>query len=379
MSEIRLRVEQVALPELGALEREWRELDQRSGCSFFQSWAWIGTWLEALPPEVPRSLLRARAVDARGDRTVGLGVLCDRALRRHSILGSRALFLNCTGRPELDELTIEYNGFLSEQGLEAQVTRHCLEFLRSQDEWDELYLDGWHRLDLLASLETDEQQPVTRARRPCHYVNLRALRECGRDYAEGLPKTTRYNLRRSLRDYGKLGELKFEVAASTEEAQAFLAELKGLHQRSWMARGQPGSFANAFFDRFHQDLVRRHFATGVIQLARVRVADRAVGCLYNFVHRGYVYHYQSGLDFEIDSRLSPGLVCHGYAVPFNRDAGQHTYDFMAGGYGYKKELAPDSVDMLWLVVQQPRLKFRIEGWLRAAKARLQGRVAREAG
>ena len=165
-----IRVERVVLPALSALEAEWRALEIRSSSSFFQSWAWIGTWLECLPPEVPRWLLRAW----RGQSVVGLAIVCESTVRRHGVLSSRALFLNCTGRPDLDELTVEYNGFLAEQGLEAQISCACIEFLSIEQEWDELFLSGWHRLDLLAGLGMGVLQAVTLARRPCYYVDLQA-------------------------------------------------------------------------------------------------------------------------------------------------------------------------------------------------------------
>jgi len=139
---------------------------------------------------------------------------------------------------------------------------------------------------------------------------------------------------------------------------------------------------------FHRDLSRqRHVGhrevealeLDVIQLARLRVGERAAGYLYNLVYRGHVYHYQSGIDYDIDSRLSPGLVCQEYAVEFNQQRGHRIYDFMAGELKYKNDLATGSTEMLWLVLQQPRLKFRIEEWLRSCKARLRGGAALTVG
>ena len=361
-------VTRVALPPLAALEREWRDLEMRGEHSFFMSWFWIGSWLERLPVDVPRWLLRAES----GGRVVGLGVICANTVRRHGMFASRGLYLHCTGRPELDELTVEYNGFLAEGGLEHQVTQKCIEFLRSERGWDELYLDGWYRRDLLGSMQADPLRSIRTVRRPCHYVDLEALRHSGTRYAELLAKNVRYNMHRSMRQYEKLGELNFDVATTADEALSFLAELKRLHQHSWQAKGQPGAFANRFFDEFHREFVRRRFPNNVIQLARLRVGERAVGYLYNFVYRGHVYHYQSGIDYDIDRRLSPGLVCQEYAVEFNQKCGHRIYDFMAGELKYKSDLATHSTEMLWLVLQQPRLKFRIEDWLRSWKARLSG-------
>lgn len=365
-SSLEIRVTRVPLPPLALLEREWRELEAKGEHSFFMSWHWIGSWLELLPADVPCFLMRAEL----GQRVVGLGVICESSTRRHGVFRSRGLHLSCTGRAELDELTVEYNGFLAEDGLRREVAQKCVRYLRGEDKWDELYLSGWHQIDLVEAMSEEHLGTLRITRRNCHYVDLDALRSTGRSYPECLPKNIQYNLRRSIRDYGKRGELKFDVATTSDEALAFLTGLKALHQRSWQAHGQPGAFANAFFDSFHERLVQCLFPAGLIQLTRLRVADQAIGYFYNFLYRGHVYHYQSGLDFEFDGKLSPGTVCHAYAVEFNLESGQKIYDFMAGELRYKKDHATHSTEMLWLVLQKPRLKFRIEDRLRALKARL---------
>lgn len=163
-------------PPLAKLEKDWRELESRGEHSFFMSWFWIGSWLERLPEDVPRWLLRAQS---KG-RIVGLGVICANTVRRQGVFVSRGLHLHLhlhrTGRPELDELTVEYNGFLAEDGLERQVTQRCIEFLSSERDWDEMYLDAWHRLDLLGSMQIDTLRSARVVRRPCPYVDLAALR-----------------------------------------------------------------------------------------------------------------------------------------------------------------------------------------------------------
>ena len=369
-----IRVTRVPLPSLEQLEREWLELEDTSDHSFFMSWHWIGSWLARLPADVPRWLLRAET----GGRLVGLGVLCSNNSRRHGVFGSRSLHLHATGNSEVDELTVEYNGFLAEAGLEQAVARGCIRFLDSDDDWDELYLDGLHQLSLVDVLRQEHAGALRVVRRECHYVDLEALRATGRRYADCLPKNIQYNLRRSIRDYSKRGAIAFDIAATTEEALAFLAGLKELHQRSWQARGQPGAFANRFFDEFHRELVRRLFPGNLIQLTRLRVGDHAIGYFYNFVHQGHLYHYQSGLDFDFDKKLSPGTVCHAYAVEFNLMAGQKVYDFMAGELRYKKDHSTNSKEMHWLVLQKPRLKFLVEDGLRALKNRLSARPGRPA-
>ena len=352
------------MPSSEQLEPEWRSLESRSqGCSFFTSWSWIGAWLARLPKHLHPRLLRVES----GDRVVGLGVLVPRALRRRGALRSRALFLNCTGDPHLDELSIEYNALLAETPHEREVTRQALEALLSQRDWDEWFLDGFAQPELLDGAPPGVRV-VSLRRASCPYVDLAGLRTSGRGFIESLESDTRYALRRSIRKFEKQGQLKMEAAGSAEEASAFLAALKRLHQSAWRKRGRPGSFSNRFFDDFHADFVRSRFADGVVQLLRLRLDDRDVGYLYNFVHRGHVYSYQSGFDFDAFGKLSPGLTCHAYAVEFNKAQGHRVYDFMAGDDQYKRQLGKNQTEIAWIVVQRDRYKFRVENWLRARRA-----------
>jgi len=113
-----------------------------------------------------------------------------------------------------------------------------------------------------------------------------------------------------------------------------------LHQAYWQQKGLPGSFANPFFNEFHAELIRSHFAEGSIQLLRMSAGKAVLGYLYNFVDQGRVYNYQSGYDYELCQKQysRPGFVTHVYAVELNRTAGHHIYDFMAGDSEYKQLL-----------------------------------------
>jgi CelD/BcsL family acetyltransferase involved in cellulose biosynthesis len=355
------------LPPLAEVEREWCDLESRSDRSFFVSWRWIGSWLGALPLHVRPELLR---VESQG-RTVALGVLVGRLVRRHGVLLSRALFLNSTGDPLLDELTIEYNGLLSERGFEQEATRSCVEFLLSRGDWDECFLDGLKSPELFDQVPLDGATWLVRRRSKCHYVDLDALRCSGDEYLSLLGSHTRYNVRRSMREYEKLGPLSLESATSPQEASAFLAGLRELHQAYWQEKGLPGSFASPFFNEFHAELIRSRFAEGAIQLLRMRAGKAVLGYLYNFVDQGRVYNYQSGYDYELCPKQysRPGFVTHVYAVEFNRTAGHHIYDFMAGDSEYKQTLGLGSSDMVWLVAQRFRLRFELEAWLRKIRSK----------
>src|SRR5688500_15142215 len=98
------------LPSLEELGARWQELEQRSRCSFFVSWRWIGPWLALISPLRYARLLSVR----QGERLVALGVFTQR--RRFLGLGPLHLRLHEVGDKVLDSLTIEYNGLVCENG-----------------------------------------------------------------------------------------------------------------------------------------------------------------------------------------------------------------------------------------------------------------------
>ena len=305
----------------------------------------------------------------RAGALVGLGILVRRAVRRHGLLRSRGLFLNCTGDPLLDEITIEHNGFLAERGAEREVAQACADYLLAgRADWDELFLNGMRHPELVEGLSLEHAQVRTRSLDSCRYVDLAALRANGQEYVAALGRSTRYNIRRSLREYEKRGTLELHEATDLVQAHAYLERLGHLHQRYWEQKGEPGSFANVFFSTFHERLIARAFSDGAVQLLRVTAGGAELGYLYNYVHRGRVYNYQSGFDYTGGSlHERPGLVCHVLAIEHNLRKAHVIYDFMAGDSDYKRNLSTASQTLAWQVIQRPRLKLRIEDALRRVR------------
>jgi len=369
-SSIKLTAVLSVLQDKARLELLWRNLEKRADASFFQSWHWIGTWIDCLPVDIVPELLQ---VD-RGGMVVGLAVLVPRTVYRHGCVRSKGLFLNRTGDPRLDSLTIEYNGFLAERGAEHEVAQAGMEvLLAGRKDWDELFLDGIHEPEVFGGFSTEKTQLHTSKLDACRYVDLAALRGNGQEYVAALGQSTRYNIRRSLREYEKRGPLAIDEAGDLTQARTYFKGLIRLHQHYWEQKGEPGAFSNLFLTTFHEKLVSRGFSEGVVQLLRVTAGAAEVGYLYNYVYRGHVYNYQSGFDYAGGTlHERPGLVCHALAIAYNLRKGHAVYDFMAGDSDYKRSLSTASQTLAWQVMQRRRLKFRIEDALRRVRHRFNG-------
>src|SRR5262245_30243353 len=82
---------------MDGIEAAWKELDRAGTPSFFRTWTWIGTWLDALPRSCTPHLLTASI----GDKPIGAAILFARRMRRHGLLGTSQLHFNSTGDHQL--------------------------------------------------------------------------------------------------------------------------------------------------------------------------------------------------------------------------------------------------------------------------------------
>jgi hypothetical protein len=333
------------------VERIWRELDDPVSRSFFTSWAWMENWLACLP----RDLVPKLAVIRDQGKPVTAFFLRKVPIVRLGILKSRAIYFNVTGNERLDELLLEYNGVVGRE-ISIGMLMDSLPL-----EWDDLFLpalrpDAFGGLSelVLRGFKVRIERTV-----PVHFVELARVREQG--YLKLLGGQTRSQVKRAQRE---AGDVTVEIAADLPRARAIYDEMVQLHQASWKARGKPGAFADPWFDRFHRRLIQQRFAHGEIQLVRLSNAGGPIGALYNFVHRGRVLQYQSGLAAFESKHLKPGFLAHTAAIEHAAAAGHEVYDFLAGDMRYKKSLATSSTTLMWARVQRLRLRFLVEDRLR---------------
>ncbi len=343
------------LPPLAALEHEWRTLETFARPSFFTSWHWIGTLLAALPRTQLPSLLRGVA----DGRTVALALLgAGVSRRRNGLVRSRGFYLNETGDPHFDALTIEHNGILAAAGREAAVFDAALAwFAGLRAEADELHFNGSL---LRPPEEAVEGRGLGRIETvvPSYSVDLSQLSASG-ELDPVLSANARQQLRRACRQFEQAGALQLNEATTTSEALDFFAGLKMLHCASWERRSRAHAFTHAFFEPFHRLLIERSFTEDGVQLLKASVGDRVIGYLYNFRLGTRIYAYQSGFA-DADRRERPGIVTHALAIRHAFRSGAAVYDLMAGRNRLKESLATRCEPMLWQIFQQPRIVFRLE-------------------
>jgi CelD/BcsL family acetyltransferase involved in cellulose biosynthesis len=360
-----------ALPDIARLETIWKELEARATHSFYLSWLWIGTWLRHLPGGAQPHVLVART----SNRIVGLAIICRRKAWSFGPHARARWLLNETGDVRFDRLFIEYNNILAERSLADATRVACLETLAHHLRYsDQLVLSGIDPDFELAACRTARRAGLlteVRADDTARWIDFAKVRQKGGNFRATLGRNTRQAVSRAMRLYVERGPIAFRTMEVTSEALAAFDLLAGLHQERW---GRKGAFANPSFRRFHEELIARGVPTGTVRISRTLAGDQTIGVLYNFVHDGRVYNYQSGFRYERDGRLKPGLISHVLAIEDSIGRGECGYDFLAGFSGHKSHLANAEHPMKWIAIGRDSPERRIEAKLRGAK-RVLGTIA----
>lgn len=365
-----MRVLLEPLTSAEALGPVWRGLEARASGGFFLSWSWIGPWAALLKtrPWVMR-------VEQEG-RVVGLGLWTPCEERRHG-LRVRRLALHGSGDPEEDAVGIEYNGLLIESGLEEAVWTAAGEALLKarRPVWDELTASGLapREAELLERLGA----PLRRiAETRAAHVDLAGLRAEGVADLEGylarLGKSTREQIRRSLRLYQSQGLVTLEAAREPQELLAFWEEMKPHHQARWEPRGEPGAFGCPFLVRMHERILKG--ALGEVEILRASAGGRAFGWIYNFLETRpegrRALFYMGGFAYAEDPRLKPGLLAHALAAERYLVQGYAAYDFMGGDYRYKRNLGVAGPEIVAMAARRRRPLLELEAAARSGYAAL---------
>lgn len=343
-----------SVSEVGDL---WRRLEHASDVSFFTSWTWIGTWLRCLPTEIQPRLL----VASRVGEPIGAAILVPRVERRRMILKVRQMHFNSTGDPSLDCIAIEHNGFVAGARTQLELWPAFLRWFARQSEADELVIPGI--LDGVIDIPGNFRLLHSATTSPGFATSL--MPGGLETVLSRLSRNSRQHLRRNIRSWERLGELRCEAANSVGTALQWFEALKSFHVASWIRRGKPHAFRHPFVETFHRALIERGVPNGSVQLLRMRAGSVPIGFLYNFRCGGIVVAYQSGFDYS-RSEQRPGYVCHLLGMAADADAGAVRYDFLAGENLLKRSLGNERYTLRWHRFAIPKLALRIEAAVRTA-------------
>jgi CelD/BcsL family acetyltransferase involved in cellulose biosynthesis len=356
-----LSMEELPATAFDTVASVWKDLYHSAAQrSFFLSAPWTKTWIDVFADALDVSIAIFRAGEP-----VGACLLVKKS-RRRLLLPIRRLSLNASGESTDETTYIEYNGLLCESGWEPAIAA-CLAEYAGATHADEVAVDGiepgpaYDALRrALADFELDAWE------RPSYHVDLDALRRSAGGYEMSLGRATRKHLRQDIRQLSELGPVCVRAAADSGEALRMFEEMAELNRVRWQLRGRNSPFSSPRFLAFHRSLITLCVDTGNIELLRVSAGHQTVGIVYTFLDRRKVYLYQTGLNYELSSLLSPGTVAQFYVIQRSLETGASDFDFLAGSEPYKQRLSTGSRTLVWAVFRKSGVKMRLVDSARAA-------------
>ncbi|MDN4504230.1 GNAT family N-acetyltransferase [Alteromonadaceae bacterium BrNp21-10] len=360
MSRLNVSLASIDKNQLSELQENWLKLESHSAATFFTSWHWISNWL-AFVEYTPELLTISDNNDI-----VGLGFICNSIGKKYGV-PSNQIWLNRTGRGAKDQIWMEYNDLLCEKGREWAIRAALVEFFEhSLLKYDELMI-GVSNNEITEIPRSKNLMQHTCWRTVSYATTLQPAFEDFTSYVKTLSRNSRSQITRTQKLYSERGEINLKRAQNVEEALNYLDAAGELHKVRWGDRNS--GFNNPEFLQFHRTLIKKNYDSGAIDMLVLEVANKPICYLYNFIYRECVYFYLSGIRYEQDNRIKPGLLVHSLAIAHYAKRGFKVYDFMGGEGRYKRSLANITGKMVISSIRRKSAKFLLSHLMHNLKAR----------
>lgn len=349
-----LTIEKVSCREAFAgLEPIWNALLQRSQSDTITlTHDWLLSWWDVFGEGRELHLLLVRD----GNEVIGIAPLLKRRILHLGLPFQRLEFL-ATGEDTADEICANYLDFILLHGRESEILQAILDYLKTENGWDELLLK-----ELLASSPTVPllENLGTTQKMKCE------IKPDGESVYLPLPndwETLLASFDRRVRSYCRRDlerahqpDCELEVFDSSANFAAGFDSLMQLHQKLWISRGEPGVFASEKFTRFHRDLATRLLPQNQVKLFILRYQGKPLAGVYTFFYKGTVSYYQSG--HAPDGPFhSPGTLIRNLAIQQAILQGFQEWDFLkAEPDSYKYRWSKQTRALVQVRLAKPHLK-----------------------
>jgi CelD/BcsL family acetyltransferase involved in cellulose biosynthesis len=326
-----MRLEVVtAASDLGSIARRWDELALEEGHDgFFRTFSWYTAWLTHIRPDATPFVVLVRD----DERTIiGIAPLCRLVYRD---VGFRLHGLAWGGR---EVVSGDFLGVVASGRHRDAVTDAVLRFVwDARAQWGLLVLgelldDSTSHAAVRASATRHALMVRRQEERICPYIALPGTFE---DFLDALGRSTRYHIRRRMRECEKAGAT--VIRYDRPEAIATRLEtLVRLHLARWNKANLPGTLIRPGFVPFLHSVLQQPPSGAGFRLYELSHEGATAASLLTFYYAGGALYYQAGWDPDSPMAAhSPGVVLMAASV---RDAIEHgltRFEFLRGDEAYK--------------------------------------------
>lgn len=149
------------------------------------------------------------------------------------------------------------------------------------------------------------------------------------EYLAQLTSENRNNLKRYTRRLEKRYQVQISKCTDEADLERCLEDLFRLHQKRWILRGEPGTFASEDRRSFYYDLSRALLAHQNLELWSISLNGVTAAAQFCFRHGESVFLLQEGFDPDHGADRV-GFILRGHVLEQLMQAGVRHYDFLFG-------------------------------------------------
>lgn len=167
-------------------------------------------------------------------------------------------------------------------------------------------------------------------------------------YLEELDSKQRREIQRKLRR-AKGADAHLHTVGEQEDLVSAVDDFLTLLQKStfekreWLNEGRRALF---------HETAKAAQKDGTLQLLFLEVDGQKAAALFNFDYKGRIWVYNSGLDPDLYSALSPGVVITAWAIESAIDQGRDEFDFLRGDEEYKYRFGAEDREIYRLQINR---------------------------
>ncbi len=148
-------------------------------------------------------------------------------------------------------------------------------------------------------------------------------------YIAQLSSENRNNLKRYTRRLSRHYQVQIYKCTEESDLNRCLDDLFRLHQKRWLLRGEPGTFASAERRAFYHELSRALLAHQCLEFWLISLDGKTVAAQFCFRYRDTVFLLQEGFDPD-HAADRVGFILRGHVLEQLIAAGVRHYDFLFG-------------------------------------------------
>jgi len=309
--------------ELDALREPWEALlGDSDGPTIFSTPEWLGAWWRAFASD---KQIASLAFANSGGELAGLAPLYRDRLA--GPLGYPLRRIRFVGDGSLDSDNLD---LVIARGNEQRCVHALFDWLQADSGWDvcelnTLPLDSASLPEIQRQLK-DRQWTLRQSETPRSTITLP---ETWEKYLASISKKEKTKINYYTNRLKRRFEVGFSRCADPAELPASLESLFELHQKRWVLRGEPGSFASAERRKFYYEMAAAFLERKWLEFWLLKLDGKTVAAQYGFRYRDAVYSLQEGFD----PALSPdrvGYLLRAHALKTLIGEGVRQYDFLGG-------------------------------------------------